>query len=290
MIDLVMWTKNGASTLPAVLKRISEVIPSEFTDKRIIVDDQSSDNTREIARSFGWDVIFNEGKGISDGANTALKHVASASFVSFEQDLLLDTAWWKKIPEKLSEPRVAVASGMRFADKPIGLRKMQQYVARKYVGEAELASWLRTRQMSAFTLGKTLDNTTYKTEIIRKLGGFPRTRANAGVETVLAYAVAEAGYQWAVDYSTQSIHLRSGLRQELAHQEWYASLLYEIWNQIAHQTNRQPPVTRSDVIYRFLISPFTGVFMAAKLKEPSISYIHPLIRLYYLRGLLKASK
>lgn len=288
--DLVMWTQNGTRTLPLVLRRIEEVIPCEFVGKRIIVDDRSTDSTKVIAESFGWQVVQNEGKGISAGANTALKHVTSDCFISFEQDLLLDSAWWKKIPEKLSEPRVAVASGMRFADKPIGLRRMQQYVARKYVGEAELASWLRTRQMSAFTLGKTLDNTIYKTEIIRKLGGFPKTQANAGVETVLAYAVAKAGYQWAVDYCTQSIHLRSGLRQELAHQEWYASLLYEIWNQIVHQTDRQPPVTKSDVIYRFLLSPFTGVFMAAKLKEPSIAYIHPLIRLYYLRGLLKASK
>lgn len=76
--------------------------------------------------------------------------------------------------------------------------------------------------MSAFTLGKALDNTIYKTEIIKRLGGFPKMRVNAGVETILAYMVTEAGYYWVVDYNTQSTHLRSGLRQELNHQEWYA--------------------------------------------------------------------
>lgn len=285
-----MWTKNGAATLPAVLKRIDEVIPYQYVDQKIIVDDQSTDNTRDIATSFGWTVVFNEGKGISDGANTALKHVTSEYFMSFEQDLLLDPAWYKKVPEKVTDSRVAVASGMRFADKPIGLRKLQQYVARKYIGEIELASWLRTRQMSAFTLGKTLDNTIYRTKIMKSLGGFPKMRANAGVETVLAYMVAEAGYQWVVDYTAQSTHLRSGLQQELDHQEWYASMLYEIWNQVARQTSQGPPVTESDVIYRLLISPFTGLFMATKVREPSIIYIHPLIRLYYLKGLLKAQK
>lgn len=119
---------------------MSEVIPHESVDKRIIVDDQSTDNTREIAESFGWDVVFNEGRGASDGANTALRHVTSECFVSFEQDLLLDVSWWKKIAQRLSSPRVAVTSGMRFADKPRGLRKMQQYVAKKYKGETELAS------------------------------------------------------------------------------------------------------------------------------------------------------
>jgi len=290
LIDLVMWTKNGASTLPLVLKRIGQVIPDDSVAKRIIVDDQSIDDTREIARSFGWEVVFNEGRGISSGSNTALKHVSSEYFASFEQDLLLDPAWLENIPKKMTDPKVAVVSGIRFADRPQGVRKLQQYVAKKYKGEKELAPWLKSRQMSAFTLGKTLDNTMYRTQIIREIGGFPKTRLNAGVDTLLAYAIDAAGYQWMVDYNVQSTHVRTGLMQELNHQQWYASMLYEIWSQIESKSNQPPPVTRSDVIYRFVIGPFTGLFMAIKMKEPSIAYIHPLIRLYYLRGFLKASK
>lgn len=289
-VDLVVWTKNGAETLPIVLKRIAEVIPSKFVNKRVIVDDHSSDNTREIARSFGWNVVFNEGKGISDGANTALKHVKSEYFISFEQDLLLAHDWWERIPPYLQNPKVAVASGMRFANKPLGVRRLQQYVAKKYRGEAELASWLRTRQMAAFTLGKTLDNTIYKTKAIKKLGGFPKMQVNAGVDAVLAYKVGQAGYFWIVDYNVQSNHLRQGLRQELHHQYWYATQLYEIWRRIETETNKPPPITKSGIIFRFCLSPFTGLFMALKTKEPTIAYIHPLIRFYYMKGLLEASK
>ena len=290
LIDLVMWTKNGAFTLPTVLKRIDRVIPDDSVAQRIIVDDKSSDNTRKIARSFGWDVLFNEGGGISNGANTALKHVSSEYFVSFEQDLLLNAAWWKKISREMTDPKVAVVSGIRFADRPQGVKKLQQYVAKKYKGEKELAPWLKSRQMSAFTLGKTLDNTIYKTRIIREIGGFPKTQLNAGVDTLLAYAIDAAGYQWIVDYNVQSTHLRTSLREELNHQQWYASMLYEIWGEIETKSNQPPPVTRFDVIYRCVIGPFTGMFMAVKMKEPSIAYIHPLIRLYYLRGFLTASK
>ena len=113
---------------------------------------------------------------------------------------------------------------------------------------------------------------------------------NAGVDKILAYKLHEAGYQWIIDYNVQSIHMRKGLMQELHHQYWYGTQLYEIWKRIKTETNRAPPVTRFGIIYRFFTSPFTGVFVAIKTGEPSIAYIHPLVRLYYMLGLLEAQK
>jgi glycosyltransferase involved in cell wall biosynthesis len=285
-----MWTKDGEATLPVVLKQIEHAIPKEYVGKKIISDDGSTDKTREIAKSFGWTVVSNEGKGISDGANTTLKHVEAEYFISFEQDLFLNPDWWRKVPPLLADPKVAAASGMRFADKPTGVKQLQKYVAKKYRGESQLASWLRSRQMSAFTLGKTLDNTVYKTSVIRSIGGFPKMPVNAGVDTILAYKLHEAGYQWIVDYNVQSIHIRKGLMQELHHQYWYGTQLYAIWRRIESETNRAPPVTKFGIIYRFFTSPFTGVFVAFKTREPSIAYIHPLVRLYYMLGLLRAQR
>jgi glycosyltransferase involved in cell wall biosynthesis len=282
-----MWTYNGAKTLPSVLKRINEVIPGEFVGKKVISDDHSSDGTRKIAESFGWIVVLNEGKGISDNANNALKNVESEFFVSFEQDLLLARDWWSKIPKAFENPNVVAASGMRFADKPPGVHELQLYVAKKYRGDAQLESWLRGREMAAFTLGKTLDNTIYRTKAVRDVGGFPKLVSDSGVDTVLAYEIDQHGYQWYVDYSVQSVHLRSNLRQELSHQYWYAKQLPELWRAISQVTNkRPPPVTKFGVIYRFVMSLGTGLFMAYKTREPSLAYVHPLIRLYYLRGYL----
>ena len=289
-VDLVMWAKNGARTLSPVLEKISEVVPEEFVNSKLLIDDGSTDDTRLIAGKYGWTVFPNEGQGISDGANTALGHVTTEYFLSFEQDLLLAHDWWAKIPTCLRDPKIAVASGIRFANQPPGVRKLQQYVTRKYRGETELASWLKTREMSAFTLGKTLDNTVYKTSVIRKLGGFPKLRVNAGTETMLAYRLEKAGYHWAVDYKVQSIHLRQGLRQELRHQYFYGTQLIEMWRKIREETIQPPPITRSGIIYRFFTSPFTGLFMSVKMREPSITYIHPLIRFYYMKGFLETSK
>ncbi len=174
-IDLVMWAKNGAKTLPTVLKRIQEVIDNKFVRERIIIDDDSTDSTRNIAESFGWVVIPNEGKGIGDGANTALRNVKSDYFASFEQDLVLARDWWQKIPRKLLDPKVVIASGVRLPNKPLALRKLQEYAMESYEKDEKGGGF--------FPFAKSLDNTIYKTEIIRKLGGFPRLSVSAGVIT-----------------------------------------------------------------------------------------------------------
>ncbi len=285
-----MWTKNGAETLPAVLRHIKQVIPATNVNKRLIVDDQSTDNTCAIAESNGWEILPNEGTGISDGANTALKNVECERFVSFEQDLLLARDWWTKIPPLLENPQVAVASGMRFASQPRGVMRLQQYVARKYRGEAQLSSWLRNRQNAAFTLGSTLDNTIYKTAVVKSVGGFPTVKVNAGVDTTLAYRLKLAGYGWAVDYNVQSIHLRGGLGHELRHQYWYGTQSREIWQKVERDSSQRAPVSQFGIFYRFAISPFTGLFVAYKMREATIAYIHPLIRFYYLKGYLESGK
>lgn len=284
-VDLVMWTKNGEKTLPIVLDRINHAIPEENVGKRIIVDDASCDNTRQMAKNFGWQIIANEGTGISDGANTALKHVKAEYFISFEQDLLLSKDWWQEVPTLLDN-HVAIASGMRFASLPKGVSDLQKYVARKYRGEKYLSPWLRSRKMAAFTLGKTLDNTIYKTDILQSIGGFPKLEINAGVDTILAYELFKAGYDWAVNYDVQSIHLRRGLRDELNHQYWYGTQLVEIWRRIS-EVGGKPPINRLSVISRLLISPATGLFVALKTRRPEICYIHPLVRLHYAMGLIK---
>ena len=154
-VDLVMWAKNGAETLPFVLKRIGEVIPDEFVNNRIIVDDNSTDDTREITRTFGWKVALNEGTGISDGANTALKRVETEFFISFEQDLLLAKDWWNKVPPLLLEKEnVAVASGIRIPDNPSVLRRLHEYITENYREES--------RRDPTHFYGKTLDNAIYK--------------------------------------------------------------------------------------------------------------------------------
>lgn len=286
-VDLVMWTKNGEKFLSSVLNRIDSVIPYECVNQKILVDDHSSDRTVEIARDFNWTVYENPSTGISAGANEALRHVESLFFISFEQDLLLAKDWWSKIPVYLETPNVAVASGVRFIDKPVGLRKLEQYTAKESRGRGEVFILHKSRQAAPYRFGKTLDNTAYKTRIIRTLGGFPQLRRIAGVDVILSYKIFDAGFQWIVDYDVHSTHLRHGLRNELHHEEWHGFTLPEIYRKIKREMGKTPPTTKRNILFHSVFSPATGLRIALTMNEPSIVYIYPLVRLYVIKGLLK---
>jgi glycosyltransferase involved in cell wall biosynthesis len=269
---MVMWTKNGAHTLPAVLKRIDEVIPAKSTNKRIIVDDHSTDNTPEIARQFGWTLVLNNGEGISDGANTALQHVEAPFFVSFEQDLVLARDWWQKIPPLLEDPRVVVASGVRISNHPRVVKEIQEYSMELYER--------RAKTEESFLYGKTLDNTLFRTEALRSLGGFPKLRISAGVDNVLAQKIHLLGLKWAVDYSVKSVHLRKGLRQELDHYYWYGTCMVSL-----HPLLFKRNIDLRTFALRWLLSPLRGLDIAFRKKTAEALYVYPLMRLATLRGI-----
>jgi glycosyltransferase involved in cell wall biosynthesis len=276
-LDLVMWTKNGEETLRPVLARIAQVIPDAIVNQRIIVDDRSSDKTREIAASFGWAVILNEGSGISVGANTALRHVETDCFISFEQDLLLTYDWWQRVPPYLSDPKIVVASGVRFVYYPPVLKRLQEFTAENYKAEENIGQF--------FPYVKTLDNTIYKTDLIRQLGGFPTLPLSAGVDHVLAQRVFSAGYRWKVDYDVKSVHLRTGLADELAHNYWYGACS----DQLEAALLRKPAKTKM-LALRLMLSPIRGLQIALKTRTPQSVYVYPLLRLAFLRGVVDGRK
>jgi len=256
-MDLVMWTKNGERTLASVLNRINYVIPSESVGQCLIIDDASQDKTVQIAKAHGWNVIANEGSGISDGANTALKYVKTDFFASFEQDVLLTWAWWTNIAPLLKEEEVAVASGVRLPSLSKSLLKINEHSLEK-------------ARSLGFPYFKTLDNTIYKTTVIRGLGGFPRTRMI--IDTVLAKQIKDAGFKWVVDYETVSIHLKT-LLDEVKSQYFYGCM--------DKKNNFLEDLART------AYSPFRGVEVAWKKKCWQAAFVYPMLRISHFLGVLR---
>jgi len=275
MIDVVSWVKDGAWVLPKTLKQLENVLPSECVHRKIMVDDYSNDETREIGKDFNWEVYTNPHSGISSGANFALSKVDCPYFMSLEQDLFLSDDWWNKIPRLLDTPNVMVASGIRLPNKPVALRKLEDYIMTQYqkMGNSE----------SLFLYGKTLDNTIYKTELLRKIGGFPKLAISPGVDNVLAIKVNEHGLKWIVDFDVKSSHLRNGLIEELKHYYWYGICNHELNKYLGEFGAKN-----SKILLYTLISPVAGIKIAFKKKCWQIIPTYTSIRLSIFLGILRS--
>jgi glycosyltransferase involved in cell wall biosynthesis len=273
-VDLTMWTKNAEQFLPVVLKRIDDVILRESVHRKILIDDHSVDDTVKIAKEFNWEVFMNPSTGVASGANEALRHVDCEFFVSIEQDVVLAKDWWIKVPPMLGDKKVAVASGVRIPDKPIALMKLHEYTMERYC--------VKGIKDPNFHYGKTIDNTIYKTKIIKKIGGFPKLHVNVGVDNALARSVFNSGYLWAVNWNVKSIHLRGGLQKELEHSYWYGSEAKRLAQDLGEKNNIFISTLRM-----LITSPLHGLKIGYRKRCWQILYVYPLLRAYVFIGVLK---
>lgn len=260
-----MWTKNGRRSLRPVLKQIDELIPDEDIGQKILVDDHSLDETVRIAEEFNWIIFLNPKSGISSGANEALRHVKTPFFVSVEQDLLLAKNWWEIVPNLLSPERVAIACGARIPNVSSAIRRYYKYLIDRN---------------PHFTVS--LDNTIYKTKILRGIGGFPNLPSSIGIDTVLWHTVTNANFEWKIATDVISTHLK-GLEEELKHEYWYNTYRDEI-----DKILNNPITPRSFFARSAFTSPARGLFLALKHKCPDLIYFYPLLRLTVLKGRIDA--
>lgn len=126
-----------------------------------------------------------------------------------------------------------------------------------------------------YRFGKTLNNTIYKTEIIKRIGGLPK---------FLVQRLAKQGYLWAVNFDVKSLHLGRGLLKELKHQHWYGTCLKEF--------SKPPSEIAKDfarMILGMMISPIRGAQIAYKQRCWKITYLYPAMRLAVFLGSLKGT-
>jgi len=151
---------------------------------------------------------------------------------------------------------VAIASGVRLPVFSKSLLKISEHSLEK------------ARRLG-FPYFKTVDNTIYKTSVIRGLGGFPKTRMI--IDTVLAKQINDAGLKWVVDADTVSIHLKSVL-EEVKSQYFYG---------LMGQSSLLEDVERT------AFSPFRAVEVAWKKRCWEIVFVYPLLRLSHFLGVLR---
>jgi glycosyltransferase involved in cell wall biosynthesis len=275
-IDIVSWTLNGERTLGAVLNRANQVFPKSVVNRKFIVDDGSTDNTVAIAKKYGWEVLQNKGKGISDGANTALENIRSPYFVSIEQDVLLPKDWWKKLSVQIiSLENMFAASGICLVDKANFCSGIEQYM------------FIMRNTQNHGGYGKMLGNTIWNTEMLTKIGGFPKLK-HAGQDVILWGISEKHKLKWVVDFDLICNHLHSGtLKDEFRRTLFYGISTPQMVKRLGSHTIVFSDETLLMFLKRFAKSPISSVRIVAKIHDPRVFVAFPATRLAWLLGYIQ---
>lgn len=124
--DIWMCTHNSEKFLPVTLKRITEVIPAQSINRKFVVDDFSSDNTKEVVKKLGWEVYLNKKKGLVNARRYAFSLVETDYCANFEHDVYLTKSWFPKIPDIVRHGGFDIAQGIRIRDTR-GFKEMDIY-------------------------------------------------------------------------------------------------------------------------------------------------------------------
>ncbi len=251
-LDLVMWTYNSQATLEESLSSIDRAIPHDRICHRIMVDGHSSDSTEKIARRHGWE-FYETRPGIPLQANFGLKLVDTDNFASFEHDIVLSPSWLSRIEKLLGADDVVVAQGVRLSKGVPSLEALDR--------------WSYSRQRLFYSL----DNTLYKTEAIRDLGGYPLD-CPMTADGLLRRKVLSQGLRWVTDTGCISWHLRSSFPDYLRHVVRHFQRTNFFWE------SEQTSSLAAKLLRIFFTSPVVGARIASKSHTPSLLLDYPLLR------------
>ncbi|MBI4370936.1 MAG: glycosyltransferase family 2 protein [Elusimicrobia bacterium] len=119
-LSVLIPVYNEKATLLELLRRV-EAVALPLDKQIVIVDDGSTDGTREMLKSLGGraDVVLHErNRGKGAAVRTALTRATGEFAVIQDADLEYDPADWPKLLEPLLDGRADVVYGSRFLGGP----------------------------------------------------------------------------------------------------------------------------------------------------------------------------
>ncbi len=108
-ISVVIAAFNEEKYLPKTLKSLQSQTDKEFSI--LVVDNNSTDNTAQIARSFGAKVVTEKKQGVVFALNRGI-HEANTEIVAMtDADTVVEPKWIESIRKRFEDEKVVGATG-----------------------------------------------------------------------------------------------------------------------------------------------------------------------------------
>lgn len=198
-VSILIPARNEEHVIGNLLQRMSELTYPLNKIQVIVIDDASSDHTREIAEKFARRFPFIEvlhrdkitgGKGKPSALNSALKHSKGEILIIFDADYYPQRDIVEKLVKEFADPKVGAVQG-----RPVVLNESQNYVTR--MATLERIGGFRIDQQARDDLGliPQFGGTVggFRKSILEKKGGFDESMLTE--DTDLTFQIILEGYK-----------------------------------------------------------------------------------------------
>lgn len=276
MISVIVPAYNAEKTLSACLEALlSQTAPREMYEI-IVVDDGSTDRTRQTAEGYRVRVVAEANRGAAAARNLGAQNARGEIVLFIDADSIPDRNWIQAMSAPFTDTTVAGASGQK--------KTRQQNIWARLV---QLEYDFKYDRMAAHAAIDFVDSSTaaYRREVLLENGGFDSTLMEAE-DTELSYRLAERGYRLvlireAVTYHVHPESLSHYLRRKFQYARWRA-VVYKRYPRKAASDQRTPPAQKIQPLIAFALVPTAA---AAIIWNPLVWGIGLLALLFLLTTL-----
>jgi GT2 family glycosyltransferase len=200
-LSVIIPVRNGAKSLPPLLRSLeAQTLPRERFEV-IVVDNDSSDGTTEVAASHGAKVVHEPVANRSRARNSGVAAAATALYAFTDADCVARPRWLEALLECAdSAPLVAGEVELQVSDRPNAIERFEG------LWRFGQAAWVR--QGWAATA-----NLLVHSGAFNSIGGFDPTWRHIGEDADFCLRARDAGF--ALGYCTEAVvdhHGESELR------------------------------------------------------------------------------
>jgi len=215
-VSVIVPVKNGAAHVGELLASLVQVDYDRDKLEIIVVDGNSTDNTREIISQYPVKLLTEERPGLNAARNTGIKHSSGEFIIFTDFDCVVPKNWIKKIVENFQNSDVGCVGGSilgyyndflsRYADESI-IPVMRVFKKRKVL--------TAVKPPQQYPAGC---NMAIRQDILKKSGVFDESVKYGFDEDELVERINLAGYKMVLDPNVSVKHKHRSVIRELIKQ------------------------------------------------------------------------
>lgn len=169
-------------------------------DEFFVVDDASTDHSREIAAgSFGVTPVFlKANKGLANVRNVALSHCSGELVASIDSDVVLEPDWLENLLPEFDDPRVAGVGGMLLETGTDLVYRWRNVHMSQHWGTKRIEN-------PRFLYGA---DTVFRKSVLEEVGGYDLRFRNNNEDVDISTRILERGYKLIYNPDAKGDHLK----------------------------------------------------------------------------------